>query len=163
VGLKLLAESWLDVSPMTFISLDASYGTDFREYWSLARIGRRLRPKLSLGLEGGAQGNEEYNAGRAGGFVRLNLRGIAMTISSGFTGNYLEAEPSGCLSLGLYRAFQILGKCTAGPAPAVLGLIGVDFAAGRTGSIRFPRGGSPICVVRSVPESRSSVLKRESL
>lgn len=86
-----------------------------------------------------------------------------MTISSGFTGNYLEAEPSGCLSLGLYRAFQILGKCTAGPAPAVLGLIGVDFAAGRTGSIRFPRGGSPICVVRSVPESRSSVLKRESL
>lgn len=102
---QLLAESWLDVSHTTFISLDAYYGTDFREYWSLARIGRRLGPKLSLGLEGGAQGNEEYDAGRAEGFVRLNLRGIEMTISSGFTGNYLEAEPSGYLSLGLYRAF----------------------------------------------------------
>jgi hypothetical protein len=105
VGLKLLAESWLDVSPKTFLSLDASYGTAFQEYWSLARIGRRLGPKLSLGLEGGAQGNEEYDAGRAGGFVRLNLGGIEMTLSSGFTGNYLEDEPSGYVSLGLYRAF----------------------------------------------------------
>jgi hypothetical protein len=105
VGLKLLAESWLDVSPKTFLSLDASYGTAFQEYWSLARIGRRLGPKLSLGLEGGAQGNEEYEAGRAGGFVRLNLSGIETTLSSGFAGNYLEDEPSGYLSLGLYRAF----------------------------------------------------------
>jgi hypothetical protein len=97
---QLLAESWLDVSHTTFISLDAYDGTDFRKYWSLAGIGRRLGPKLSLGLEGGAQGNEEYDAGRAEGFVRLNLRGIEMTISSGFTGNYLEAEPSGYMSLG---------------------------------------------------------------
>jgi hypothetical protein len=43
---------------------------------------------------------------RGGGFVRLNLRGIEMTLSSGFTGNYLEDESSGYVSLGLYRAFQ---------------------------------------------------------
>ena len=75
VGLKLQAESWLDVSPTTFLSLDASYGTAFQEYWSLARIGYRVGPRLSLGLEGGALGNEEYDAGRGGGFVRLNSAG----------------------------------------------------------------------------------------
>jgi Cellulose biosynthesis protein BcsS len=105
VGLKLQAESWLDISPATYLSLDAAYGTAFQEYWSLARIGYRIGPRLSLGLEGGALGNEEYDAGRGGGFVRLNLQGIEMTLSSGFTGNYLEDAPSGYVSLGLYRAF----------------------------------------------------------
>jgi hypothetical protein len=50
-------------------------------------------------------GNEAYDAGRGGGFVRLNLRGVELTVSGGATGNYLEDEPSGYLSLGVYRAF----------------------------------------------------------
>ena len=45
-------------------------------------------------LEGGALGNEEYNAGRGGGFVRADLRAVEVTLSGGFTGNYLEDEPS---------------------------------------------------------------------
>ena len=57
VGLKLQAESWLDYSPRTFFSLDASYGTAFQEYWTLARAGYRVTPRLSLGIEGGALGN----------------------------------------------------------------------------------------------------------
>ena len=105
VGLKLQAESWFDLSPLWFLSADASYGTAFQEYWSLARIGRRFGPRLSLGLEGGALGNEEYDAGRGGGFVRANLRAVEVTLSGGFTGNYLEDEPSGYVSLGVYRAF----------------------------------------------------------
>lgn len=105
VGLKVLTESWLDLSPTWFGSLDASYGTAFQEYWSRARIGYRVGPRVALGLEGGALGNEEYDAGRGGGFVRLNIRALEMTVSGGFTGNYLEDEPSGYLSLGLYRAF----------------------------------------------------------
>jgi hypothetical protein len=88
-----------------FVSFDASYGTAFQEYWSLARLGYRLGPRLFLGLEGGALGNEEYNAGRGGGFARLNLREVELTLSGGFTGNYLEDAPSGYLSLGIYRAF----------------------------------------------------------
>jgi hypothetical protein len=39
IGLKLQAESWLDVSPTMFVSFDAAYGTAFQEYWSLARLG----------------------------------------------------------------------------------------------------------------------------
>jgi hypothetical protein len=105
VGMKLQAESWFDLSPLWFLSADAAYGTAFQEYWSLARVGRRLGPRLSLGLEGGALGNEEYDAGRGGGFVRANLRALELTLSGGFTGNYLEDEPSGYVSLGVYRAF----------------------------------------------------------
>lgn len=105
VGLRLQVETWLDVSPRFFLSADASYGTAFQEYCSLARLGYRLRPRLSLGLEGGALGNEEYDAGRGGGFARVNFRETEVTLSGGFTGNYLEDEPSGYVALGVYRAF----------------------------------------------------------
>jgi hypothetical protein len=105
VGLKLQAESWLDYSPRTSFSLDASYGTAFQEYWTLARTGYRLTPRLSLGIEGGALGNEEYDAGRAGGFTRIYFRNTAITVSGGFTGNYLEDDPSGYVSVGVYRPF----------------------------------------------------------
>jgi hypothetical protein len=105
VGLKLQAESWIDLSPFWFLSVDASYGTAFQQYWSLARAGYRLGPRFALGLEGGALGNEEYDAGRGGGFVRMNLHAVELTLSGGFTGNYLEDEPSGYVSLGVYRAF----------------------------------------------------------
>ena len=67
---SLRSESWLDISPLWFLSADASYGTAFQEYWSLLRLGCRFDPRFSLGLEGGALGNEEYDAGRGGGFVR---------------------------------------------------------------------------------------------
>jgi hypothetical protein len=69
------------------------------------RLGYRVRPRLSLGIEGGALGNEEYDAGRGGGFARVNFRALELTLSGGFTGNYLEDEPSGYVALGLYRAF----------------------------------------------------------
>jgi len=105
IGFRILAETWYDIAPRWFLSADASYGTAFQEYCSLARVGFRVRPKLSLGLEGGALGNEEYDAGRGGGFVRVNLRKLEVTLSGGFTGNYLEDDPSGYLSLGLYRTF----------------------------------------------------------
>jgi Cellulose biosynthesis protein BcsS len=64
LGLRLAAETWYDLSSRWFLSADASYGTAFQEYWSQVRAGFRIRPRLSLGLEGGALGNEEYDAGR---------------------------------------------------------------------------------------------------
>lgn len=105
IGVRILAETWYDISPRWFVSSDASYGSAFQEYFGLARVGFRVRPKLSLGLEGGALGNEEYDAGRGGGFVRVYLRKFEVTLSGGFTGNYLEDDPSGYVSLGLYQTF----------------------------------------------------------
>ena len=37
--------------------------------------------------------------------LRLRARNIEVTLSGGFTGNYLEDEPSGYVSLGVYRNF----------------------------------------------------------
>lgn len=105
LGFKLQAEAWVDVSERVFLSADAAYGTAFQEYWTLARLGYRASPRLSLGLEGGALGNEEYDAGRGGGFVRANFRNIEATLSGGFTGNYLEDDPSFYVALGLYQPF----------------------------------------------------------
>ena len=105
LGVKLQAEAWSDLSARYYLSADASYGSAFQQYWALARLGYRLRPRLSLGLEGGALGNEEYDAGRGGGFVRLNFRNFESTLSGGFTGNYLEDDPSYYFALGLYRPF----------------------------------------------------------
>lgn len=105
VGLRLAIETWTDLSPRLFVSADASYGTAFQEYCSLVRLGFRVRPRLALGLEGGALGNEEYDAGKGGGFVRLDVRDTEFTLSGGFTGDYLEDLPSGYVSLGVYRVF----------------------------------------------------------
>jgi hypothetical protein len=105
LGVRLQAESWLDLSSRMFLSADAAYGSAFQEYWALARLGLRLRDRFSLGLEGGALGNEEYNAGRGGAFARMNLSAVEVTLSSGFTGNYLEDDPSFYVALGLYRSF----------------------------------------------------------
>jgi hypothetical protein len=53
------------------------------------------------GRRGGALRNDEYDAGRGGLFVKANLRNLELTLSGGFTGNYLEDEPSGYVSLAL--------------------------------------------------------------
>jgi hypothetical protein len=102
---RLIRGKEKDISPRLFLSADAGYGTAFQEYCGLARLGYRLRPRLSLGLEGGALGNEEYNTGRGGGFVRMNFRDAEVTLSGGFTGNYLEDVPSGYVALDVYRTF----------------------------------------------------------
>lgn len=105
IGLRLATETWLDISPRLFVSANASYGTAFQEYCALARVGFRVRPRLALGVEGGTLGNEEYNAGKGGGFVRLDVRNIEFTLSGGFTGNDLEDQPSSYVALGVYRTF----------------------------------------------------------
>ena len=48
---------------------------------------------------------EEYDVGRGGGFVRLDVQKLEVTLSGGFTGDYLMEDPSGYISLGVYRAF----------------------------------------------------------
>jgi hypothetical protein len=105
IGFRVLAETWYDIGARWFLSADGSYGTAFQEYCSLVRVGFRVRPKLSFGLEGGALGNAEYDAGRGGGFIRVNVRNLEATLSGGYTGDYLADNPSGYVSLGLYRAF----------------------------------------------------------
>jgi hypothetical protein len=93
------------ISARSFLSVDAAYGTAFQEYSSLARAGYRLRPWLATGVEGGLLGNEEYDAARGGGFLGFDMWVTEITVSGGFTSNYLDAEPSGYVTAGIYRRF----------------------------------------------------------
>jgi hypothetical protein len=123
--------SQLRTGSKLFLSVDPSYGTAVQEYYALSRVGFRVRPRLALGLEGGALGNEEYNAGMGGGFVRLNLRDTAFTLSSGV---HRQLSRRSSKRLRRSRRLSHVLSCfeghssasrpnrTAGPAPAVLGL-----------------------------------------
>jgi Cellulose biosynthesis protein BcsS len=68
-------------------------------------LGYRLAPALSAGVEAGALGNEEYGARRGGAFLRFNVIATEITVSGGFSGNYLDDNPSGYVSVGIYRRF----------------------------------------------------------
>lgn len=105
LGAKLALESWLDIGPRLWASLDGSYTTAFDEYRAFGRIGTRLTGRLAAGLEGGALGNRAYDEGRGGGFLELKLGKTAVTVSGGVSGDYLGREPSAYGAFALYRAF----------------------------------------------------------
>jgi hypothetical protein len=151
VGLKLAAESWLDLSPLWFLSVDASYGTAFQQYWSLARAGYRLSPRFSLGLEGGALGNEEYDAGRGGRFVKANLRQPGAHALRRLHRKLSRRRTERlCVARRLSRLLRRTG-CTAGPAPAVLS--SSAWRSPKADRIYGQAGDAPTLVVHSVPES----------
>lgn len=99
-GGKAAIEVWWEPSERLWLSLDGAYADAFGEYWSQARIGLRLDTGTSIGLEGGAMGNVGYDAARAGLFYRFPLGGVELTVSGGFSGDYLEGDA------GYYAAFS---------------------------------------------------------
>lgn len=96
-------ELWRNLGSGSWLSVDASYATAFGDYWMQGRLGRRLAPRWSVGLEGGGLGNEDYDAARGGVFVRLHTGKAEVTLSGGATGDYRGEDTSGYVTLGLYR------------------------------------------------------------
>ena len=153
LGLRLQAESWLDLSARSFLSADASYGTAFQEYWSLVRLGYRLTPRFSLGLEGGALGNEEYDAGRGGGFARVNLRAIEDTLSGGFTGKLSGRSAEricGARTLSAVLDFEICNWIDESALPAPLRQCLASSSAGLVCRKPARRGGIALFGVHTV-------------
>jgi len=71
LGAKAALETWLEIDSQNWISLDISASTVHGgAYAAHTRAGHRIRPELSIGLEGAASGNAEYNGGRVGTFLR---------------------------------------------------------------------------------------------
>ena len=50
----------------------------------------------------------------------MNFRAMEVTLSSGFTGNYLEDDPSFYVALGLYGRFEIGMRRDQSALPAPL-------------------------------------------
>ena len=72
LGLRLQAESWLDVSERVFISADATYGTAFQEYWALTST--RLSPgRAAFAWARRRRGRQRGVRCRTGGRVRARV------------------------------------------------------------------------------------------
>lgn len=98
-------ELWRNLGEAGWLSLNASYADVFASYSTQLRLGRRMRKRVSAGLEAGALGNEEYDSARAGGFLRYHLGGTELTISGGVSGDYLAEDFGAYGAFGLNRKF----------------------------------------------------------
>ena len=86
---KFLAETWLNLTPVSFAQLDAGWTSLQNTITARARLGYRITPQLSLGPEGGYWSaiDTETNAGvtawRYGGFVRFEWESGEISLSAG--------------------------------------------------------------------------------
>jgi len=98
-------EIWRNLGEKNFFSADASYSDAFGSYWTQIQLGRRITTRVSVGIEGGALGNDEYDSGRGGGFLRYHLDKIDLTVSGGASGNYYGQSTGGYAAFGFYTKF----------------------------------------------------------
>jgi hypothetical protein len=89
LGGKAVLESWLDIDERVWTSLDLSWASLYDGYSVRGRLGWRLTPALSAGLEAGAGGNVEGNIARLGAFVRYEWAGGELALSGGIANDAL--------------------------------------------------------------------------
>ena len=89
VGGKVAIETWWSLSERTWTSLDVSWASLHDSYATRARLGWRLLPALSAGLETGAAGNEECDIARVGGFLRVEWATGELSASGGVSSDQL--------------------------------------------------------------------------
>jgi Cellulose biosynthesis protein BcsS len=101
LGFKGLLETWLNVTERSWASLDLAWSSAHETYASRVRFGFRLSPALSLGLEGAAAGNAEYDGGRAGALARYTWEGGEIWASAG-------PSLDGSMTTGAYGTLNVL-------------------------------------------------------
>ena len=87
VGGKVLIETWLRMGEVAFLQTDASWSGVFDAYSARTRLGYRITPALSAGLDAAISGMSVYGAGRGGLFVRYEWTGGEASIASGAAGD----------------------------------------------------------------------------
>lgn len=104
-GVMGQVELWRNLGEKSWFSADASYGDVFGSYWGQMRLGHRFGKRISAGIEGGVLGNEEYDGGRGGGFIRYHMGEMELTLSGGASGAYYGDDTGGYVAFGLYQKF----------------------------------------------------------
>jgi hypothetical protein len=87
IGAKAVLETWWNITDRAWTSVDLSWTTLHEIYGARARLGWRLWPALSLGVEGGATGSWDYDTARVGAFVRYEWANGEASLSGGLTGD----------------------------------------------------------------------------
>lgn len=94
VGLKGVAEFWLNMTDKSWASLDLAYTTAHKTSAARSRLGYRLLPTVSLGLEAAFNGNAEDMGGRAGAFIRYEWFGGEISLGAGASNGTLGKSTS---------------------------------------------------------------------
>lgn len=89
LGAKLALETWWTIGEQAWASVDVSWGTIHDTYGGRGRLGWRLLPTLSIGIEAGAAGNIECDIARAGGFLRYEWAAGEVSASAGWSNDKL--------------------------------------------------------------------------
>jgi hypothetical protein len=89
LGARLVLETWWTISERTWAAVDVSWGTLHTSYAGRGRLGWRMTPTLSIGLEAGAAGNVECDIARAGGFLRYEGAAGEVSASAGWSNDKL--------------------------------------------------------------------------
>ena len=108
VGAKAVLETWWNVTDRVWTSVDLSWSTVHDIYGARARLGWRLWPALSIGIEGGATGSWDYDTARIGSFVRYEWATGEASLSAGFSG---DGPGSGWVDVhGPFATFSVLTR-----------------------------------------------------
>ena len=86
-GAKAVLETWYNISPVIWLSADASLASAHSSYALNARLGYRLTPSLSFGPELAHFGNEQSSGSRIGGFARYEWDSGELSASAGISGD----------------------------------------------------------------------------
>lgn len=89
VGGKVVLEAWWTVNDRLWASADLAWGSVHNSYGGRIRLGWRLAPNLSAGLETGVAGNVEGDVTRAGAFLRYEWAAGELSISGGVSSDQL--------------------------------------------------------------------------
>jgi Cellulose biosynthesis protein BcsS len=89
VGARIALETWWTIGERAWTSLDVSWATVHDSYAGRGRVGWRLLPALSAGLEAGAAGNIECDVARVGGFLRYEWAAGEISASAGWSNDKL--------------------------------------------------------------------------
>jgi hypothetical protein len=86
-GLKGAIETWLSLGDWGFVHTDLNWSEPFGAYGGRTRLGYRLNPAWSTGLEAAVFGNANHDHGRAGGFLRFEWSQGEVSLAVGADGD----------------------------------------------------------------------------
>ncbi len=82
-GAKVQLETWLNLGDRAWSALDLAWGSADRDYGGRLRLGWRLLPELSIGIDGSVVGNADCDIVRTALFVRYETASGELSVSGG--------------------------------------------------------------------------------
>lgn len=86
-GGKFAMEAWLRLSDRSWLAGNASWSSAFNTHKLGLKTGYAVLKPLDVGIEAQFEGNDAFEAGRAGAFATWKIGDAALTIAGGATGD----------------------------------------------------------------------------